>query len=221
MDKVKDVALLNVRGLAKYYGHKCVLKDVSFSINHGEKVAIVGRSGAGKTTLLGLIGGLISKSAGSIEIEGRELQRRHWRRYRRDYVGLLLQRGNLIEELTAAGNVEVAIRLSRKKEDSEKWLSLVGLADKADKYPFQLSGGERRRVALARALAKKPSLLLLDEPTEGLDDMTGLEIIELVERLSEKEGITLLLVTHNTLFAKRMDRCFRLEGGTLTTGDFL
>lgn len=221
MDKVKSTAFLNVRGLTKYYGHKCVLKDVSFSINRGEKIAIVGRSGSGKTTLLGLIGGLINKTAGVIEIEGRELRRRHLRKYRRDYIGLLLQRGNLIEELTAADNVEVAIRLSRKKEDPGKWLSLVGLDDKADKYPFQLSGGERRRVALARALAKRPSLLLLDEPTEALDDVTGLEIIELVEQLSEREGITLLLVTHNTLFARRMDRCFRLEDGALMIGDFL
>lgn len=221
MEKIKGVTLLNVIGLTKYYGQKCVLKDVSFSIERGEKIAIIGRSGAGKTTLLGLIGGLINKSSGIIEIEGRELQRRHLRRYRRDYIGLLLQRGNLIEELTAAGNVEVAIRLSRKKEDPGKWLSLVGLGNKADKYPFQLSGGERSRVALARALAKRPSLLLLDEPTEGLDDMTGLEIIKQVELLSEKEGITLLLVTHNTLFAQRMDRCFRLESGTLMTGNFL
>ncbi len=221
MEKMTGTELLRAEHLKKYYGRKLVLDDVSLAVRRGEKIAIVGRSGAGKTTLLGLLGGLEVKSGGSIRFDGRELTRRGLRKYRRDSVGFLFQNGCLVEEFTAFQNVAAAVRLSKSGADVTEYLSLVGLADKLDAYPNQLSGGQCRRVALARALAKRPALLLLDEPTEGLDDVTGLEIMELVERLCAQYGITMIMVTHHLPFARRMDRCLRLENGRLTEGDFL
>lgn len=221
MEKITPDEILRAEGLTKSYGRKLVLDGLSFSIRRGEKVAVIGRSGAGKTTLLGLLGGLEPKSAGKIFFNGKELTRRSLRNYRRRFVGFLFQNGCLIDEFTAAQNVEVSVRLSGSGADVNRYLSLVGLAEEKNAYPNYLSGGQCRRIALARALAKKPDLLLLDEPTEGLDDITGLEIMELVERLCAEYGITVVMVTHRLPFAKRMDRCLRLENGRLCEGDFL
>lgn len=210
--------LLSAKKLTKYYGKKCILDNISFTANQGETVAITGKSGAGKSTLLSLLGTLDTPTSGEILFQGRRLNSRNSRSYRRDSVGFVFQDSCLIDEFTAYENVLSAIKLSKSGEDPLKYLELVGLSDKKTAYPEKLSGGEARRVSLARALAKRPKLLLLDEPTEGLDGETGLEIMNLTLELSRLQDITVIMVTHNEAHAGLMSRRLYLEGGRLTDG---
>lgn len=208
--------LLRLENIVKVYGDVRVLDGVSLSLKRGERVAVIGRSGAGKSTLLNIAGALDTATSGSVIFGGRHVKGRRMRTYRRDSVGFVFQDGCLIHELTALENVQTSVRLSRSGADAAEYLALVGLSDKGGSYPDKLSGGEARRVSLARALAKKPALLLLDEPTEALDGDTGGEILDLICELSERDGISVLMVTHNVPFARRMDRVFRLEEGKLS-----
>ena len=160
------------------------LRDVSFSIERGETCVIVGASGAGKTTLLNILGGMDTLSAGNVILDGTDISGFTGRRlteYRRHDVGFVFQFYNLIPNLTALENVEIAARLSRDPLDSARVLAAVGLADRANNFPAQLSGGEQQRVAIARALAKNPKLLLCDEPTGALDYVTGKQILQLLQ----------------------------------------
>lgn len=209
------VALLQANVLEKNYGAARVLRGVSMELNAGQSAAIIGRSGAGKTTLLRLLGGIDRPDAGELYFCGARVKPRGMREYRRKHVGFLFQGGGLIEEFTAAQNVAAAIALSGSKEDPVSYLALVGLADLAQSYPGQLSGGQIHRVALARALAKKPQLLLLDEPTEGLDRETGQEIVELIRAQCRSRQIAVVMVTHQPEYAGQMDRCLWLEHGVL------
>ena len=207
--------ILCAEKLSKDYNGKTVLKSVSLQVRRGQSIAVTGKSGAGKTTLLSILGGLERPSGGSVFLCGKKMCARNVRVLRRDYLGFVFQNSCLIEEFTVYENVASAIRLSDSDADASEYLSMVGLADKAGDYPSTLSGGEARRVSLARALAKKPAILLLDEPTEGLDRETAEEMMRLILSLCEREGTAVLMVTHQEEFAAMMEREYRLEGGLL------
>ena len=192
------------------------LRDVSFSIEKGETCVIVGASGAGKTTLLNILGGMDTLSAGSVLLDGETISAYSGRRlteYRRHDVGFVFQFYNLIPNMTALENVEIAARLSRDPLDSARVLADVGLADRAQNFPAQLSGGEQQRVAIARALAKKPKLLLCDEPTGALDYATGKQILQLLQDTARASGMTVVIITHNSALTAMADRVVALRSG--------
>ena len=192
------------------------LRDVSFSIEKGETCVIVGASGAGKTTLLNILGGMDTLSAGSVLLDGETISAYSGRRlteYRRHDVGFVFQFYNLIPNMTALENVEIAARLSRDPLESARVLADVGLADRAQNFPAQLSGGEQQRVAIARALAKKPKLLLCDEPTGALDYATGKQILQLLQDTARASGMTVVIITHNSALTAMADRVVALRSG--------
>ena len=192
------------------------LRDVSFSIERGETCVIVGASGAGKTTLLNILGGMDTLSAGNVILDGTDISGFTGRRlteYRRHDVGFVFQFYNLIPNMTALENVEIAARLSRDPLDSARVLAAVGLADRANNFPAQLSGGEQQRVAIARALAKNPKLLLCDEPTGALDYVTGKQILRLLQDTARQSGMTVVIITHNSALTDMADRVVALRSG--------
>ena len=192
------------------------LRDVSFSIEKGEICVIVGASGAGKTTLLNILGGMDSLSAGTVVLDGEDISAYSARRlteYRRHDVGFVFQFYNLIPNMTALENVEIAAHLSRAPLDSAQVLSDVGLEARASNFPAQLSGGEQQRVAIARALAKNPKLLLCDEPTGALDYVTGKQILQLLQDTARRSGMTVVIITHNSALTDMADRVVALRSG--------
>ena len=194
------------------------LHDVSFEISKGEICVIVGESGAGKTTLLNILGGMDSLTGGSVTVDGREISsfsKTELTSYRRLDVGFVFQFYNLIPNLTALENVEIAAKLSRNALDARRVLTQVGLKDRAGNFPAQLSGGEQQRVAIARALAKNPKLLLCDEPTGALDYHTGKAILKLLQDTSRRQGMTVIIITHNKALCDMADRVIRVKSGTV------
>jgi putative ABC transport system ATP-binding protein len=198
-----------------------VLKHVTFTIPQGTFVAIIGPSGSGKTTLLGLLAGLDTPSRGTVSIDGVDLthltedQRA---RLRGEKVGFIFQSFQLIPTLTAIENVQVPLELrgdSGAPGRARELLDRVGLADRMDHFPTQLSGGEQQRVAIARAFSNAPSILFADEPTGNLDGVTGAKIVELLEQLNRESGSTIVLVTHETALAERAARLIRLRDGEM------
>ena len=192
------------------------LRDVSFSIERGEICVIVGASGAGKTTLLNILGGMDSLSAGTVTLDGDAVSAYGGRRlteYRRFDVGFVFQFYNLIPNLTALENVEIAARMGRDPLDPMRVLTDMGLADRAQNFPAQLSGGEQQRVAIARALAKNPKLLLCDEPTGALDYVTGKQILQLLQDTARRTGMTVVIITHNSALTDMADRVIALRSG--------
>ncbi len=196
------------------------LKDVSFTIAQGEICVIVGESGAGKTTLLNILGGMDSLTRGRVLVDGAEVsayQKRQLTDYRRRDVGFVFQFYNLIPNLTALENVEIAAQLCRDALDPETVLRGVGLGKRLGNFPAQLSGGEQQRVAIARALAKNPKLLLCDEPTGALDYQTGKAILKLLQDTSRKNGMTVVIITHNKALCAMADRVIRVKSGTISS----
>ena len=194
------------------------LHDVSFEIGQGEICVIVGESGAGKTTLLNILGGMDSLTDGSITVAGREVSsfsKAELTNYRRLDVGFVFQFYNLIPNLTALENVEIAAKLSRHALDARQVLAQVGLRDRSGNFPAQLSGGEQQRVAIARALAKNPKLLLCDEPTGALDYHTGKAILKLLQDTSRQKNMTVIIITHNKALCDMADRVIRVKSGTI------
>jgi putative ABC transport system ATP-binding protein len=194
------------------------LHDVSFSVSKGEICVIVGESGAGKTTLLNILGGMDTLSEGTVTVDGAAVssfRKRELTRYRRTDVGFVFQFYNLIPNLTALENVEIAAKLSKNALDAKTVLAQVGLADRAGNFPAQLSGGEQQRVAIARALAKNPKLLLCDEPTGALDYRTGKAILKLLQDTCRKSGMTVIIITHNKALCAMADRVVRVRSGTV------
>ena len=198
-----------------------VLAGVDMTISDGETVAIVGPSGSGKTTLLVLLAGLERPVEGSIEFDGVAiggLDGDALADLRRDRVGIVFQFFHLVPSLTALGNVALPIEIAggdQAREHALRLLARVGLADRADHYPSQLSGGEQQRVAIARALVNSPSIILADEPTGNLDLHTGADIVDLLFRLNAESGSTMVMVTHDNEVARRCQRVYRLSGGRL------
>jgi putative ABC transport system ATP-binding protein len=196
----------------------CALRDVTLDIIEGELMVIVGPSGSGKTTLLNLIGGLDRATAGAVRFRDRDLStldRKELGAYRRKELGFVFQFFNLIPNLTARENVMVAAEISDDPLDVDEALRLVGLAERADHFPAQLSGGEQQRVAIARALAKNPAVLLCDEPTGALDYETGKRVLALLHDVNRRLGKTVVVITHNLAIGRMADRVVRMRSGRI------
>ena len=192
------------------------LHDTSFEVEKGELVVIVGPSGAGKTTLLNILGGMDTLSTGRVMLDGREisaLSKKELTDDRRRDVGFVFQFYNLIGNLTALENVELANQICRDPLDADEMLREVGLEERKKNFPSQLSGGEQQRVAIARALAKNPKLLLCDEPTGALDYQTGKAILQLLQDTGRKTGMTVIIITHNGALTAMADRVGRVKNG--------
>ncbi len=197
----------------------CALNGADFFIEKGELCVIVGQSGAGKTTLLNILGGMDRLSTGSVFLDGREistLNEKALANFRRNEIGFVFQFYNLIPNLTALENVEMAAQLVKDPMDCDKLLDDVGLSERKSNFPAQLSGGEQQRVAIARAIAKNPKLLLCDEPTGALDYQTGKAILKLLQKLSVEQGMTVVIITHNSALTSMADRVIRLKNGQVS-----
>lgn len=197
-----------------------VLDEVDLHVDSGESVLIFGPSGSGKSTLLNLVGGLDRADSGRVVVGGTDLSTLDdagLTRFRREQVGIIFQFYNLIPSLTALENVELGIEpvVDRPRETAREYLELVGLHEKGDRFPGQLSGGEQQRVGIARALAKHPGVVIADEPTGNLDRKTALQVLDVMARLNEEENLTLVLVSHDPAVEAIADRTLGLEGGTL------
>ncbi|MCI7349868.1 MAG: ABC transporter ATP-binding protein [Ruminococcus sp.] len=187
---------------------------VSFTAEKGEFVIIVGASGAGKTTMLNMLGGMDTCDEGQIIVDGQDVAKltsKELTTYRRYDIGFVFQFYNLVQNLTAKENVELASQISKNALDPEEVLKAVGLGDRMDNFPAQLSGGEQQRVAIARALAKSPKLLLCDEPTGALDYATGKVILKLLQDTCREKGMTVIVITHNQALTPMADRVIKMK----------
>ncbi|HEX3077824.1 MAG TPA: ABC transporter ATP-binding protein [Lachnospiraceae bacterium] len=194
------------------------VEDCTFSIEKGELIVILGPSGAGKTTVLNLLGGMDSPSGGSISVDSKAIDsysKKDLINYRRNDIGFVFQFYNLVGNLTALENVELACQICPNSLDPRTILEQVGLSDRINNFPAQLSGGEQQRVAIARAIAKNPKLLLCDEPTGALDSTTGQRIIELLQNTCKSMGTTTIIITHNAAIADIADRIIHIKNGTV------
>ncbi|MDE7444982.1 MAG: ABC transporter ATP-binding protein [Lachnospiraceae bacterium] len=194
------------------------LKDVNFTIEKGEFCVVVGASGAGKTTILNILGGMDTLSSGQVLLDGEEISSYNKKRltsYRRYDIGFVFQFYNLVQNLTALENVELAAQICKEPLDAKAVLEMVGLKDRAGNFPAQLSGGEQQRVAIARALAKNPKLLLCDEPTGALDYHTGKAVLKLLQDTCRKEKMTVVVITHNQALTAMADRIITVKNGTV------
>lgn len=192
------------------------LDDASFAVEKGELAVILGASGAGKTTALNILGGMDTATSGHVVVDGRDITRASENdlvEYRRADVGFVFQFYNLVPNLTALENVEIAAQICPDSLDARETLEKVGLANRLSNFPAQLSGGEQQRVSIARAVAKNPKLLLCDEPTGALDYVTGKQILQLLQDTCRKDGITVVLITHNAALAPMADRLIRFKSG--------
>ena len=215
-------AFVSFRDVSKIYRSGEVeiraVDDISFEIQKGEFVVIVGPSGAGKTTVLNMLGGMDACSEGTILVDGSEVSRYNARQlteYRRRDIGFVFQFYNLVQNLTALENVELAAQICPDPLDAREVLRDVGLAERMNNFPAQLSGGEQQRVSIARALAKNPKLLLCDEPTGALDDQTGRTILQLLQDTCRQKGVTVIVITHNSALTPMADRVIRIRSGTV------
>ncbi|MBS5724256.1 MAG: ABC transporter ATP-binding protein [Clostridiales bacterium] len=198
------------------------LAGVSFGIEKGEFCILLGSSGAGKTTLLNMLGGMDTVTSGEIKFDGKDishLSKRELIEYRRHEVGFVFQFYNLLPNLTALENVEIAAQLCSDPIPAEEAIAMVGLSERKNNFPAQLSGGEQQRVAIARALAKNPRLLLCDEPTGALDYVTGKAVLKMLYELSRKRHTTVIIITHNQAIAPMADRIIRIKSGKIQSNE--
>ena len=192
---------------------------IDFQIERGEFAVVVGPSGAGKTTVLNILGGMDTATSGKVMVDGEDIARYSQRKltaYRRDDIGFVFQFYNLIPNLTALENVELALQICKDPMDAAEVLREVGLGERLDNFPAQLSGGEQQRVSIARALAKNPKLLLCDEPTGALDYNTGKSILKLLQDTCREKGMTVILITHNQAIAPMADRVIKIKNGKVS-----
>ncbi len=210
------------RGLTKIYRMGEVevpaLRGVDLSLYDGEFVVLLGPSGSGKSTLLNILGGLDTPTAGRVRFRDHDLVAagdRELTRYRREHVGFVFQFYNLVPSLTARENVELGAEISERPIGSEQALAMVGLAERMDHFPSQLSGGEQQRVAIARAVAKNPDVLLCDEPTGALDVTTGKVVLQVLHRVNAELGTTVVIITHNAAIAGMADRVLVMHDGRI------
>ena len=216
------MSFIDVKDLNKIYKVGEVeikaLFNTSFSIEEGELVVILGPSGAGKTTCLNILGGMDKATSGEVIIAGNNISdysEKKLIKYRRTEIGFVFQFYNLIQNLTAIENVELAIQLCKNYLDVEEVIDKVGLKDRKDNFPSQLSGGEQQRVAIARAIAKNPKILLCDEPTGALDYKTGKQILKLLQDTCRNEKMTVIIITHNAALAPMADKVIRFKNGSV------
>jgi putative ABC transport system ATP-binding protein len=218
----KSLPAFTTQGLTKVYGQGPAavhaLRGVDLVIPEGELVVLLGPSGSGKSTLLNIIGGLDRATKGRVHFQDQELSAMsdaQLTRYRRDHVGYVFQFYNLMPSLTAHENVELVTEIARAPMDPDEALGLVGLRDRADHFPSQLSGGEQQRVAIARAVAKQPTVLFCDEPTGALDSSTGRTVLKVLKEINEDLGTTVLVVTHAAATADMADRVIHFADGDI------
>ncbi len=200
-------------------GEVRALDGASFEVERGELAVILGSSGAGKTTALNILGGMDTATSGCVMVDGRDVGRAsedELVEYRRADVGFVFQFYNLVPNLTALENVELASQICPDSLDAQECLRKVGLGERMVNFPSQLSGGEQQRVSIARALAKNPKLLLCDEPTGALDYQTGKQVLQLLQDTCRRDGITVLIITHNSALAPMADRLIRFKSGKVT-----
>jgi putative ABC transport system ATP-binding protein len=192
---------------------------IDFSIQKGEFVVIVGPSGAGKTTVLNLLGGMDTATSGKMVVDGEEITKfnaTQLTKYRRNDIGFVFQFYNLVPNLTALENVELASQICKNPLDAKEVLEEVGLGERLNNFPAQLSGGEQQRVAIARALGKNPKLLLCDEPTGALDYNTGKSILKILQTMCRERGMTVIVITHNSALAPMADRLIKIKNGKVS-----
>ena len=210
----KDV----VRVFGKGDGKQVAVDHVSFTIDEGEFVVILGRSGAGKSTVLNMLGGMDTPTEGKVFVDGQEVSAMNDNQlsvYRADTIGFIFQFYNLIPGLTAFENVALVKDIKKDSLDADEMLERVGLSDQKNKIPSQMSGGQQQRVSIARALAKNPKIILGDEPTGALDSETGLIVLEMLQKLSTEDGNTVILVTHNADIAKCANKVIHMRNGKI------
>lgn len=217
-------AYVKLENVSKIYGSgevKIVAVDeISFEITKGEFVIIVGPSGAGKTTVMNILGGMDKASSGKILVDGKNIagySSRQLTSYRREDIGFVFQFYNLVPNLTALENVELALQICKDPLDARTVLEEVGLKGRFGNFPAQLSGGEQQRVSIARALAKNPKLLLCDEPTGALDYQTGKSILKLLQDMCRNRGMTVIVITHNSALTPMADRVIRIKNGKVSS----
>lgn len=194
----------------------CALEDASFSVQKGELAVILGASGAGKTTALNILGGMDTVTSGDVIVDSEYISKYNHKQlvsYRRTDIGFVFQFYNLVPNLTALENVELAAQICRNSLSATETLDKVGLAERKNNFPAQLSGGEQQRVSIARAIAKNPKLLLCDEPTGALDYNTGKQILQLLQDTCRRDNITVLIITHNSAIAPMADRVIHFKSG--------
>lgn len=214
------MSYLSLKNVGKEYRTGSItvqaLKDVSFGLENGDFAVVLGSSGAGKTTLLNLLGGMDAASEGQIILDGKDVtafNKKQLTEYRRDDVGFVFQFYNLMPNLTALENVEIAVEICKNHLDSRETLEQVGLGERLNNFPAQLSGGEQQRVSIARAIAKHPKLLLCDEPTGALDYETGKRILKLLYEVSKEQQRLVVVVTHNQALAGMADKVIHIRSG--------
>ena len=191
---------------------------ISFDVEKGEFVIVVGPSGAGKTTVLNILGGMDTATSGKVLVDGAEISKYRGKKliqYRREDIGFVFQFYNLMQNLTALENVELAMQICKHPLDASEVLEEVGLEERMNNFPAQLSGGEQQRVAIARALITKPAIVLADEPTGNLDSKTSAEVLGLIKRTSAEFRQTVVMITHNDDIARLADRIVRIEDGRI------
>lgn len=214
------VALKDVKKIYQMGEVKIMAADgIDFEIQKGEFAVVVGPSGAGKTTVLNILGGMDTATEGQVLVDGIDIAKYSQKQltaYRRDDIGFVFQFYNLIPNLTALENVELALQICKDPMDAKEVLEDVGLGDRLGNFPAQLSGGEQQRVSIARALAKNPKLLLCDEPTGALDYNTGKAILKLLQDTCRKRGMTVVLITHNSAIAPMADRVIKIKNGRVS-----
>ena len=217
------MAYIEMRDVKKQYHMGEVVIDalsgVTFQVEKGELCVVVGPSGAGKTTLLNILGGMDSATSGEVIVDGAHVEqygKRELTLYRRSVVGFVFQFYNLVQNLTALENVELAAQICKEPLPAEQVLEQVGLRERMQNFPAQLSGGEQQRVSIARALAKNPKLMLCDEPTGALDYRTGKQVLTLLQDTCRKQGMTVIIITHNAALMPMADRVIRVKNGTIS-----
>jgi putative ABC transport system ATP-binding protein len=227
MSAVATRVVLKAEKISKSYRMGAVdvhaLKDVDLELNRGDFVVILGPSGSGKSTLLNILGGLDTPTSGHVRFFEHDLlhaDQKELTRFRREHIGFVFQFYNLIPSLTALENVALITELAKNPMPPEECLSLVGLADRMDHFPSQLSGGEQQRVSIARAIAKRPDVLLCDEPTGALDVETGKLVLEVLDRVNREFGTTTAIITHNAAIAAMGDRVLRMKSGCIVSDTF-
>ena len=214
------MAMIKLTGINKIYRtneiETLALENVNLDVEKGEFVIVVGPSGAGKTTVLNILGGMDTATSGKVLVDGAEISKYRGKKliqYRREDIGFVFQFYNLMQNLTALENVELAMQICKHPLDASEVLAEVGLEERKNNFPAQLSGGEQQRVAIARALAKNPKLLLCDEPTGALDYVTGKAILKLLQDTCREKGMTVIVITHNSALTPMADRVIKIRNG--------
>ncbi|MBR3254624.1 MAG: ABC transporter ATP-binding protein [Clostridia bacterium] len=206
VDKIYSMGEIKLKALDK----------ASFEIEKGELVIILGQSGSGKSTCLNILGGMDSATSGDVVIEGKDITKMKEKQlisFRRNDIGFVFQFYNLVQNLTALENIELGTQICKNSLNAKEALKKVGLEDRMDNFPSQMSGGQQQRVSIARAIAKRPKILLCDEPTGALDYQTGKQVLELLEETCRKDKITTIIITHNASIAPMADRVIKFKNG--------